>query len=99
MEFGRKGEPEETEHILSRQGSSLFSNQSSKGRGEGEVEVVGETERRGGTAKKQRGLARLHSSQLCIQMRFISSALTFRTVNKSLFSTSDSLSLDEPRLP
>lgn len=45
MEFGREGEPEETEHILSRQGSSLFSNQSSKGRGEGEVEVVGETER------------------------------------------------------
>lgn len=102
MEFGRKGEPEETEHILSRQGSSLFSNQSSKGRGEGEVEVVGETERRGGTARKQRVLARLHSSQLCIQIfisSFISSALTFRTVNKSLFSTSDSLSLDEPRLP
>lgn len=77
MEFGRKDEPEETQYILSRQGSSLFSNQSSKRRGEGEVEVVGETERRVGTARKQRALTRLHSSHLCIKICFISSGLTF----------------------
>lgn len=49
--FSRKRKKKK-EYILSRQGSSLFSNQSSRKKRQGEVEVVGETERRVGHTRE-----------------------------------------------